>query len=87
MINNTLTSLNLRQNSIGVIGGESLVKAMQHNFQIRILCVADNKISRDNAVAIAGRLRGSTKDVIQSFRADQLNIPAIHKEKIKREYH
>lgn len=87
MKNKSLRSVNLRQNNIGVIGGECLVKAMQSNFQIKVLCVADNKISRDVSIAIAGRLRGSTKDVIESFRANQLTIPSIHLEKAKRIFH
>jgi hypothetical protein len=67
-----------------VIGGELLVKAMQSNFQIKVLCVADNKISKEVAIALAARLRGSTKDIYESFRADQLKVPAIHTEKKSR---
>jgi hypothetical protein len=63
------------------LGGEVLVQAMKKNLTLRKLCIADNKISAEVASQLAGRLRGTTKDVAESFRADQLSIPAIHLEK------
>lgn len=54
---------------------------MKHNQTLRVLCIADNKISGEVASQLAGRLRGTTKDVAESFRADELQIPAIHLEK------
>jgi hypothetical protein len=80
-ISNLISSLLIRS------GGECLVKAMQSNFTLRELVVADNKISREISVALAGRLRGSTRDVFNSFRSDQLSLPAVHKEREAKRYH
>jgi hypothetical protein len=60
---------------------------MQTNFTLKVLCVADNKISREVSVALAGRLRGSTRDVFESFRANELSLPKIHLEKVVYDYH
>ena len=98
-----MTSLNLRQNNIGVVGkefdysifiikrcahsflgGEQLVDAMKKNRTLRVLVIADNKISGEVAAALAGRLKGNTKDVASSFRAKELTVPFIHQEKVRR---
>lgn len=78
MLNSTLTSLNVRQNNIGRIGGESFVIAMQKNVALKVLCIADNKISGDVAIGLAARLRGTSVDLIESFKAKQLIIPKIY---------
>ncbi len=65
-------------------GGEVLVHAMKSNHHLKILCIADNKISSELATQLSARLRGTTKDVAESFRAAQLQIPAIHLEKVSR---
>ncbi len=58
--------------------------AMKHNQSLRILCIADNKISGEVASQLAARLRGTTKDVIESFKAHELAIPATHLEKVSK---
>lgn len=81
VLNSTLTKLNLRQNNIGTVGGEAMVEAMKTNLSLRVLCIADNKIGAHLACELSGRLRGTTKEVAESFRATQLHIPAIHLDK------
>eukprot|EP00981_Chlorochromonas_danica_P010202 scaffold3057_cov163-Ochromonas_danica.AAC.8 len=81
LTNHTLTKLNLRQNNIGTIGCEALVEAMKVNLSVRVLCVADNKVGAHLAFELSARLRGTTAEVAESFRASQLRTPAIHQEK------
>ena len=40
------------------MGGEALLEAMHYNFNIKVLCVTDNKVGPDIATQLAGRLRG-----------------------------
>jgi len=57
------------------------MNALKINRSIRILCVADNKISGEIATGIAARLRGNTFDVSKSFCANELNLRSIHQPK------
>ena len=82
-INKHLHSLNLRHNNIGIMGGEALLDAMQFNFDIRFLCVADNKVGPEVATHLAGRLRGSIADVARSVCSKELIIPSNYLEKVK----
>jgi hypothetical protein len=63
------------------------MNALKKNRSIKILCVADNKISGEIAVGIAGRLHGNTIDVSKSFCASELNIRSIHLEKATKSHH
>lgn len=73
--------MNMRQNNIGVLGGEMIVDALKKNRSLRELCVADNRIGPENATAIAARLVGTARAIGRSFLIDQLQVPAIHLEK------
>lgn len=54
---------------------------MKVNLSVRVLCVADNKVGAHLAFELSARLRGTTAEVAESFRASQLRTPAIHLEK------
>lgn len=66
------------------IGGELLADAMKKNLTLKVLVIADNKISGEVAASLAARLKGNTKDVAASFRTNELIVPLIHQEKIRR---
>jgi hypothetical protein len=51
---------------------------MKVNLSLRVICIADNKIGTHLATALSARLRGTTKEVAESFCASQLQVPAIH---------
>ena len=65
------------------LGGEILVEAMKKNRTLKELCIVDNKVGSEIAVAIAARLQGSALAIMRSFKYDQLVIPNIHAEKEK----
>ena len=82
--NTSLIELNLRHNSIGIAGGESLCDAMEFNRHIRVMVVCDNKVGSDVIALLAARLKGTTGDVALSVRTKELNLPIRYKEMKKR---
>ena len=78
--NHTLTSLNLRSNRIGHLGGHSLCEAMRKNGTLRVLCVADNGCGADQLALLAGRLNGSCRDVMAGVLPGELKLPPRYAE-------
>jgi hypothetical protein len=66
-------------------GGAALADAMKHNRFIRELCIVDNKVGSETMTMLAGRLRGTASQTAHCMRSQELEVPGIHAEKIKRE--
>jgi hypothetical protein len=66
-------------------GGAALADAMKHNRFIRELCIVDNKVGSETMTMLAGRLRGTASETAHCMRSQELEVPGIHAEKIKRE--
>ena len=85
--NNTLKSLSLRRNNIGMAGGEAFIRVLKNNGNIEQLCLADNQIGPDLSSAIGGRLHSSVGKVLKSTCADQLRIPPKYLKLLERAKH
>jgi hypothetical protein len=75
--NKTLKGLNLRQNNLGIVGGEALVRCFTSgaNTTLKMLCLADNKIGVDNFAIIAATLRSSVGNIVRSCCGHELELP------------
>ena len=73
--NKMLTSLNMRSNRIGTIGGLGFCEAMRTNKVLKRLCVADNGCGPELLALLSGRLKGSFGDVVASVLTDELELP------------
>uniref|UniRef100_A0A7S3Y4C0 Uncharacterized protein n=1 Tax=Heterosigma akashiwo TaxID=2829 RepID=A0A7S3Y4C0_HETAK len=79
--NVSLACLNLRSNSIGPDGAEILSKGLlKHQGSLKQLHIADNQIGNEMATLIAGCLKGTTADLVESFDARSLGGPLYVKE-------
>ena len=74
-INGTLTSLNLRSNRLGQLGGSSLCTALAKNRTLRVLCVADNGCDAELLALVSGRLNGGFGDVVKGVLINELELP------------
>ena len=67
--------MNLRQNSLGVLGGIALVNALEWNHTLKELVLTDNQVGPEVMTTLAGRLSGSVVQVCHSVSYDQLQLP------------
>jgi hypothetical protein len=77
--NRTLTALNLRQNGLGLKGGEVMVACMKGNWSMRMMNLADNRIGDDLMGSLSSTLSGTLKDVIKSTASRETVMPAQYR--------
>jgi hypothetical protein len=83
-LNKTITSLNLRQNGFGPMGGQAFTTAMlptpYGHPSLKQLNLVDNRIGANVMCLLSGRLQGTISDVYTSVAADEIIMPTFYKE-------